>query len=212
MKKIKLMLIMGVLLVFITGLASAHGDFTEAKKFVEGKVSCGNLTDEQIEEVGDYLMELMHPGDAHIQMHEMMGGEDSKTVKLMHVNMAKMMYCNEGEGMSNMMGMMSGSGMMGSGSGGMMSGDMAGGSGGMMGMMPMMMNTMGGGNMMSSGGMMGNYYQNPQNSNSYQNNFIGFQIFYYVLLILVIVILVLIMLLLINKMKKQGRNNKHGRQ
>ena len=66
--------------------------------------------------------------------------------------------------------------------------------------------------MMSSGGMMGNYYQNPQNSNSYQNNFIGFQIFFYVLFTLVIVILVLIMLLLINKMKKQGRNNKHGRQ
>src|SRR3989344_1061483 len=121
MKKIKLMLIMGVLLVFITGLASAHGDFTEAKKFVEGKVSCGNLTDEQIEEVGDYLMELMHPGEAHEQMHNIMGGENSETVKLMHVNMAKMMYCNEGEGMNNMMNMMQG-GMMGNntmGSGGM---------------------------------------------------------------------------------------------
>ena len=51
------MLIMGVLLVFITGLASAHGDFTEAKKFVEGKVSCGNLTDEQIKDLSDDLKE-----------------------------------------------------------------------------------------------------------------------------------------------------------
>ena len=75
---------------------------------------------------------------------------------------------------------------------------------------------------MMGGGMMGNYYyqnpqnnnsyQNPQNNNSYQNNSIGFQIFFYVLLVLVVIILVLIILLLINRLKKQGRNNKHGKQ
>ena len=72
-------------------------------------------------------MEQMHPGEAHELMDEMMGGEGSDSLKQMHIQMAKRLYCNEDV-----------SGMM--------------GSGGMVGMMPMMM-----GNNMVGSGMMGNY-------------------------------------------------------
>jgi len=134
MKKI-IMLILGVLLVSLV-LVSANGDhqqaFEEGKQLVESKISCDELTNKQLESIGEYYMEQMHPGEAHEAMHEMMGIEEGTEYhEQVHVNMARMMYCGE-------------------------SGSMMGGSGGMMGMMPMMMNMMGGGNMMNSGGMMGN--------------------------------------------------------
>jgi len=132
----KIFLLLGIVVMLSMALAFAHGgdDFNRTKQIIGSKISCDNLSNEQLEEIGDYFMEVMHPGVAHEQMHEMMGGEDSATVKSMHINMARMMYCNEGSGMSNMMNMIGGNNMM--------------GSGGMMNMM--------GGNMMSSG-MMGNY-------------------------------------------------------
>jgi len=66
---------------------------------------------------------------------------------------------------------------------------------------------------MMGGGMMGNYYyQNQQNNDPYQNNSFGFQIFFYILLVLVVIILALIIILLINRLKKQGKYNKHGKQ
>ena len=58
----------------------------------------------------------MHPGEAHEQMHTMMGlQEGSETEKQFHINMAKTMYCNESGmmGMMPMMNMMSNEGMMG---------------------------------------------------------------------------------------------------
>jgi len=191
MKKIILIMSLFSMLLLSMALVYAHGNFNETKKLIDSEISCDKLTDEQLEAIGDYYMEQMHPGEAHEMMHKMMGGEDSETTKLMHINMAKSIYC--GEINQEMMGMMN---MMSSNNSEMM--NMMGG------------NMMNSGNMMG-GGMMGNSYQNPQNNN-YQNNFIGFQIFFYVLFILVVIILVLTMLVLINKLKKQGRNNKHGRQ
>ena len=132
----KIIALFGVLLISIF-LVSANGDhqneMEEGKKLVESNVDCEDLTDEQLETIGEYFMEQMHPGEAHEAMHEMMGIEEGTEYhKQFHVNIAEMMYCGSGT---------SGYGMM--------------GSGGMMGMMPMMMNMMGG-NMMGSG-MMGNY-------------------------------------------------------
>ncbi len=149
-------------IILLASLTFAREDFIETKKLVDEKVSCNNLTNEQIEEIGDYLMELMHPGKAHEQMHQMMGGEESETVKLMHINMAKMMYCNNGEGMNNMMNMMS---MM-SGSGGMMnSGDMMNGN-----MMSMMGSGMMGGGMMPMTGMNSMMDNNMMNRQTPQTN------------------------------------------
>ena len=129
-KKIKNVLLIGIVLMFIvlSNFVLAHENFNETKELIDSNISCSELSDEQLNEIGDYYMEQMHPGESHELMHEMMGGEDSETVKLMHINMAKNIYCGENVGMGGMMGMMSG-GMMGSG---MMTGNVIGNSGNMM--------------------------------------------------------------------------------
>jgi len=140
MEKILLLMVSMVLLLNI-GLVFAHEtNFAETKQLIDSGISCDKLTDEQLEEMGDYYMEQMHPGEAHEIMDKMMGGEGSESLKQTHIQMAKGIYCNE-----DINGMMSG-GMM-----NMMMGNNMMGSGGMMGMM----NT-GGSNMMGSG-MMGNF-------------------------------------------------------
>lgn len=126
----KIILIFGLLLLSIF-LVSANGDhqseIEEGRKLVASGVDCNNLNDEQLETIGEYLMEQMHPGEAHEAMHEMMGMEEGTEYhKQVHVNMAKMMYCGESGAMSmGMMDMMMGrTGMMGSGN--MMTGGMMG--------------------------------------------------------------------------------------
>ncbi len=121
-----------LLLAFIVAIAPSYGaeDFSKAKQIVDAKTPCSQLADEQLEDIGEYYMEQMHPGEAHELMHKMMGLEEgSKVEEQFHINMAKRLYCNDVSGISNygIMGMMSG-GMMGIG-GGMM--NMA--TGGMMG-------------------------------------------------------------------------------
>jgi len=141
-KSVLITMVFGVLLVLVAGLVAAHEhNIEEVEKLIDSGISCDKLTNEQLETIGEYYMEQMHPGEAHELMDEMMGGDGSESLKQMHINIARNIYCEES---GNMMG------------GGMMNG-------GMMGMMPMMMNMMGGGNMMGSGGMMqgidGNYYR-----------------------------------------------------
>ncbi len=109
-----------------------HGSFEQAEAIINAKIPCDDLSEEQLEMLGDYYMEQMHPGEAHESMDEMMGGEGSASLRQVHINMAKAFYCGEHSAMSSgMMSMMmgGGQGMMGSGSMGT-----AGGMGGMMGM------------------------------------------------------------------------------
>lgn len=87
-------------------------EIKEAKGLIDSKTDCKGLSDSQLEIVGEYLMEQMHPGDAHEQMHSMMGiAEGSAEEKEYHITMAKSMYCKEGPMMdmenkkSGMMGM-----------------------------------------------------------------------------------------------------------
>ncbi len=109
----------------------AAEDFSEAKQIIDSKTPCNQLTDQQLEKIGDYYMEQMHPGDQHTAMENMMGGEGSDAVKQAHIGLAKRFYCGDqtatmggmmGGGMMNMMGgnnfgggmsMMRGYGMMG---------------------------------------------------------------------------------------------------
>jgi uncharacterized membrane protein len=93
-------------------------DFAETKLLIESGIRCSQLTNGQLEEIGDYYMEQMHPGEAHELMDRMMGGEGSESLKQVHINIARRLYCNEnvyvGYGMMSggMMNMMRG-GMMG---------------------------------------------------------------------------------------------------
>jgi len=133
MKKTFAIMIFGMILL-MANLASAHEhNFAEIKQFIDSEIACSDLADEQLEAIGEYYMDQMHPGEAHETMDEMMGGEGSETLKQMHIQMARRLYCNEDAGgMMGMMGsggmmnMMRGNNMMGSG---MMGSSFGGGSG-----------------------------------------------------------------------------------
>ncbi len=121
--------IMVVLLLNISLVFAHEHDFAETKQLIDSGISCDKLTDEQFESIGEYYMEQMHPGEAHEMMDQMMGGEGSDSLKQMHIQMAKRLYCNEDVGGmmgGGMMSMMMGNNMMGSGSMGMMGSGMMG--------------------------------------------------------------------------------------
>lgn len=78
------------------------------------RVSCSQLNQGQLEQIGDYYMDQM-TGPAHPQMDQMMGGDGSESLKQMHILIARRWYCGDAVGYG-MMGMMTGgwgSGMMG---------------------------------------------------------------------------------------------------
>ncbi len=109
--KIAKILIIGIVLLLNISLAYAHEqDFNATKQLIDSEISCNELSEEQLEEIGEYYMEQMHPGESHEIMDKMMGGEDSESLRQMHINMAKRLYCNEeidgmmGGGMMDMMG------------------------------------------------------------------------------------------------------------
>ena len=121
----KIMALFAVLLVvfsFSAVVSFAHEDEEElalGKQLVDSKVSCDELDDEKLEAIGEYIMEQMHPGEAHDYMHKMMGiEEDTEQHEQLHIQIAKRHYCNDynttsGFGMmGGMMNMISG-GMMG---------------------------------------------------------------------------------------------------
>ncbi len=91
-------------------------EISEAKALIDSKAECRNLSDDQLELIGEYYMNQMHAGEVHELMHRMMGlQEGSEAEKLFHANMAKTMYCGEhetGYGMDVMGGMMGYGGMM----------------------------------------------------------------------------------------------------
>ena len=97
-----ILLIIFVLFTLIIPLVLAHGEdpFDEAKELIDSKVSCNDLSDEQLEMIGDYLMEQMHPGEAHEVMDKMMGGEGSESLRQMHIAIAKRLYCNDINGIA----------------------------------------------------------------------------------------------------------------
>lgn len=112
----KTWLVFGIALLLSAAFVLAHGhDFSETKELIGSGIGCSQLTEEQLEAIGDYYMEQMHPGEAHEMMDQMMGGEGSESLRQVHINMARRLYCNEniyiGYGMMGSGGMMGG-GMM----------------------------------------------------------------------------------------------------
>lgn len=100
-------LLVAVLLMNVNAV-SAHSEegFAQAEQLIESGISCESLTEEQLELIGDYYMEQMHPGEAHEAMDEMMGGEGSESLRQMHIQMAENNYCGKSSGMMWMMPMM----------------------------------------------------------------------------------------------------------
>src|SRR3989344_194961 len=105
MQKNKLIALL-ILSLFMINLASSNmEDFEEAKNIISSKVSCGDLSEKQLEILGDYYMEQMHPGEVHERMDAMMGGEGSESLRQVHINMGIRFYCG-GNNYYGMMGMM----------------------------------------------------------------------------------------------------------
>lgn len=82
-------------------------EFASAKLLISQGAPCGQLSQDQLEQMGDYYMEQMMPGQAHKNMEQVLGGEGSENLKQMHILMARRWYCGDAVGMG-MMGMMSG--------------------------------------------------------------------------------------------------------
>jgi len=162
-----------LILFGIFGVASADGDaFEEGKGLVDSNISCDQLTEHQLEEIGEYIMEQMHSGTSHEAMHEMMGfKEGDPEEEKFHVNLAKTMYCWD-----NKSGGMMGSGMM---SRGMKSN--------------MMQNMTGIGSAGTPYGMMG-YYNTA--------NIFGWDVFHILLLVLLIGLIILVYLNILTKLKE----------
>ena len=111
-----------VLVVLFTGIIFAHEevDVEQAKALIDAKTSCDKLSNEQLELVGEYYMEKMHPGEAHEMMNDMMeetmGAEGEES---MHIQMARALYCKDKEAVASIMNndaagtmkMLAGSGM-----------------------------------------------------------------------------------------------------
>ena len=109
----KFYLVFGIFLLLSLNLdfAVAHSDddFAEAEEIIKQKISCDNLTEDQLEILGDYYMEQMHPGELHKIMDERMGGEGSESLRQVHINMGSTFYCVEqNEFFSGMMNTMMG--------------------------------------------------------------------------------------------------------
>ncbi len=85
-------------------LADSNESFDQAKALIAAKTPCSDLTQDQLEGIGDYYMEQMHPGEAHEQMDAMMGGEGSDSLRQMHISMGERFYCGVSTSAGGMMG------------------------------------------------------------------------------------------------------------
>ena len=84
--------------IFFPVTAFAHtegGLFSEAENIIEEQTPCDQLTTEQLDHLGDYYMEQIHPGGEHEIMDVMMGGDGSDNLVRMHSIMAQRFYCND---------------------------------------------------------------------------------------------------------------------
>ena len=82
-----------------------HPGLTELEQgeaILNAQIPCEDLSEVQLEQVGDYIMEQMHPGEAHEIMDEQLGGHGSQTLKQAHINMAQVHYCRGSQGMGMM--------------------------------------------------------------------------------------------------------------
>lgn len=110
MKRIMLIFAIALLVLSIPAYAAEdHAtEIEEGRALVESRIDCDELSNEQLEAIGEYVMEQMHPGEEHEIMDARMGGEGSESLKQAHINIALGSYCGQNYGMM-------GFGMMGQG-------------------------------------------------------------------------------------------------
>ncbi len=92
MKKIIIIFVMIVALLLNLSLVNAvtQQEISETKSLIDSKANCKSLSDSQLEIIGEYYMEQMHPGESHELMHKMMGlKEGSEAEKQFHIDMGK---------------------------------------------------------------------------------------------------------------------------
>src|SRR5512143_239082 len=124
----KLAVLALILFASISFATMEPGELAAARSIILSNASCPSLNQSQLELIGDYYMEQMHPGAAHEAMDSMLGGEGSESLRAAHIQMAQVLYCGQTNGTATyggMMGMMPalyrygyggfGGGMMGSG-------------------------------------------------------------------------------------------------
>src|SRR3989338_6254262 len=108
-KAIIIYVVIALLLNLSLANATTQQELSEAKNLIDSEIDCKDLADAQLELIGEYYMEQMHPSESHELMHKMMGLEEgSKAEEQFHINMAKVLYCGESGGMMSMMNMMAG--------------------------------------------------------------------------------------------------------
>ena len=100
MKKIYLISVLIIMILSFAVVNAEINEFAEAEKLVQDKIPCSELNNLQLESVGDYYMEKMHPGEAHEIMESMMGGEGSESLRQIHIGIAKSFYCGENNALS----------------------------------------------------------------------------------------------------------------
>ena len=107
-----IMLVMFVMLLFNSSFAKAvtQQELSDAKSLIDSKADCKYLSDSQLEVIGEYYMEQMHPGESHELMQQIMGLKDgSQEEEQFHINFARKIYCGQnGRLGTNMIGMMGG--------------------------------------------------------------------------------------------------------
>jgi len=110
MKKVLFFIVILLLTISLVNAVSQE-ELNEAKALIDSRITCDKLTNNQLEIIGEYYMEQMMPGQAHIRAHQMMGlTEGSDAEEQFHINLARRSYCGENVGVG--WGMMGG-GMMG---------------------------------------------------------------------------------------------------
>ena len=98
----KIIFVAFIVLLLSLSLVNAitQQEINEAKSLIDSKADCKNLSNSQLEIIGEYYMEQMMPGISHERAHEMMGlKEGSEAEEQFHINMAKRSYCGENTGM-----------------------------------------------------------------------------------------------------------------
>lgn len=98
-------LILLIILLSATTLSANDNhaaEINKGKTLIENRISCEKLDDKQLETIGEYTMEQMHPRESHNTMHTMMSMEEGTAYhQKIHTNIARTKYCNDDETMNS---------------------------------------------------------------------------------------------------------------